>query len=105
MAPRYGPQRMSPRLLNELLWRLDARLADHPAPFLLLGAHEGGELLGRVGGGIGAAGAQLLADLGRVVGAHQFTVQRLYDAARRSRGDEDAVPHHRLESGDARLRG
>src|SRR5256885_17190430 len=70
----HAPESVSPELLNELA-RPDTGVPDHPGPFFVLGAHEGGELLGRTGRGIGAGGAKLRLDFGRAVSADQLAMR------------------------------
>src|SRR5437879_6719844 len=65
-APSWPTENVAARVKRALL-RLDPRLAAQAAPFFLLGTDEGREFLGRIGGGIGAARAQLLAHFRRVV--------------------------------------
>src|SRR2546421_12821748 len=107
-APSWPTENVA-ALVKRALRRLDPRLADHARPLFLLRAHEGGKFLRRISGGVGTAGAQLLAHFRRLVGAHQLAVQRLHDSRWRARRHEDAVPGDRLEPrhaelGDARHR-
>src|SRR6266404_1648998 len=96
-APSWPTENVAARVKRALL-RLDPRLAAQAAPFFLLRTNEGRELLRRIGRGIGAAGAQLLAHLGRVVRAHQLAMQPFHDTRRRRRRHENAVPYDRLEA-------
>src|SRR5881394_1142761 len=69
-APSWPTENVA-ALVKRALRRLDPRLAAQAAPLFLLRTDEGGEFFRRIRGGIGAAGAQLLAHLWRVVGAHE----------------------------------
>src|SRR5712691_12421626 len=85
--------------------RLDVRIADDLAPFGALGAHESGELLGRVGGDLRAGGDHLALHVRGVVGLDQLAVQDLDHRRRGARGSEDAVPYDGLDAGEAGFRG
>src|SRR5882672_2677892 len=57
--------------------RLDVRVADDLTPLRALGAHERGELLGRVADDFGAGVEHLFLYVGRVVGLDDFAVEDL----------------------------
>src|SRR6266702_6770663 len=84
--------------------RLDVRIADDLAPFGALGAHESGELLGRVAGDLRAGGDHLALHLRGVVGLDQLAVQDLDHRRRGAGGSEDAVPYDGLDAGEAGFR-
>src|SRR5437870_5841600 len=84
---------------------LDVRVADDLAPLGALGAHECGELLGRVAGDLGAGGEHLVLHVRGVVGPDQLAVQDLDHRGRGAGGSEDAVPYDGLDAGEAGLRG
>src|SRR5204863_8388865 len=71
----------------------DAGFSADPAPLHVLGADEGGELLGRIRGDVAAGRLDLGFDLGRVVRAHELAMENLDHRLRRARRDEDAVPY------------
>src|SRR6266700_8216234 len=83
--------------------RLDVRVADDLAPFGALGAHEGGELLGRVTGDLRAGGDHLALHVRGVVGLDQLAVQDLDHRRQGAGGSEDAVPYDGLDAGEAGL--
>src|SRR6266581_6116259 len=85
--------------------RLDVRVADDLAPLGALGAHECGELLGRIAGELGAGGEHLALHVRGVVGPDQLAVQDLDHRRRGAGGSEDAVPYDGLDAGEAGLRG
>src|SRR5260221_9255298 len=85
--------------------RLDVRVAEDLSPLCALGAHECGELLGRVAGDFRPGGEHLALHVRGVVGPDQLAVQDLDHLRRGAGGSEDAVPYDRLDAGESGLRG
>src|SRR5260221_2214462 len=84
--------------------RLDVRVAEDLAPLGALGAHECGELLGRVAGDFRPGGEHLALHVRGVVGPDQLAVQDLDHLRRGAGGNENAVPLNGLHAREAGLR-
>src|SRR5256885_2929937 len=85
--------------------RLDVRVADDLAPLGALGAHECGELLGRVAGDFRPGGEHLALHVRGVVGPDQLAVQNLDHRRRGAGGGEDSGPYDGPDPREARPRG
>src|SRR5712691_565204 len=81
----------------------DAALPDQLSPLLHFVGEVRGVLLGRVADRLRAFGGELRAHLGRAQDGDAFRVQLVDDAPGCSRGSEQAVHAHCLETGKAGL--